>query len=78
MAELTADEALDRLRTIVDEGIGMQPVLGWEDLLTIVERHMFTQRVELQTLRDQYDRHVARHIEEKRQLRALPTGSADK
>lgn len=34
---MTNEEALDRLRTIVDECIGMQPVLGWDELLTLVE-----------------------------------------
>lgn len=38
--ELTPEEALDRLRTIVDEKIGMQPVLGWDELLTLVEQKM--------------------------------------
>lgn len=38
------DAVLDRLRTLVDEGISMQPVLGFDELLTLVERHMFEQR----------------------------------
>jgi len=31
------DDALDRLRTIVDEAFGMHPVLGWEELLDVLE-----------------------------------------
>ena len=35
---MTAKEALDRLRTIVDEAFGLQPVLGWDPLLDLVEQ----------------------------------------
>ncbi len=82
--ELTADEALDRLRTVVDEGIGMQPVLGWEDLLTLVERHMFTQRLEIQRLSGtieatalhlQNRSHIIGNAELAEQLAAALTGS---
>lgn len=38
--ELTQEEALARLRTIVDEKIGMQPILGWEELLSLVEKKL--------------------------------------
>ncbi len=34
----------DRLQTIIDENIGMQPTMTTEDLLTFLERHFFEQR----------------------------------
>lgn len=42
---IAAREALDRLSTIVDEAIAMQPVLGWEELLTLVEKELFASRM---------------------------------
>lgn len=34
------EEALDYLRTVVDEAIGLQPVLGWVDLISLVEKEL--------------------------------------
>jgi hypothetical protein len=33
-----AEEAMDRLKEIVDEAFGLQPVLGWEGLLDVLEK----------------------------------------
>lgn len=38
--------ALERLRTIVDEACGMQPVLTADEALTLLERHIFELRTE--------------------------------
>jgi hypothetical protein len=58
-----AEAARDRLAVIVDEAIGMQPVLSMSELLTIVERQFFDDRKELAD---------AEHID--RQLRAQLAG----
>lgn len=36
----TSYEPIDRLRDIVDECIGIQPVLGWDELLDLVEKKL--------------------------------------
>lgn len=46
--DISALAALDRLRTIVDEQIAMQPVLGWDALLGLVEKELSSHRQKAQ------------------------------
>jgi hypothetical protein len=46
------DASLERLRDIVDEGIGMQPVLGAEELLDLVEKKLAENRRTIFVLRE--------------------------
>lgn len=45
----------DRMRTIVDEEVSLQPVLPMDDLLTVLERHLFESRQERERYRAAVD-----------------------
>lgn len=51
LAEIDRLRAGDRLQTIVDEGISIQPTTPTDQLLTILERGLFEQRVEAERYR---------------------------
>lgn len=54
--KLRALEAvLDRMVTIVNEAVGIQPVTPFDELLTLLERHLFERRVEFERVNGLYE-----------------------
>jgi hypothetical protein len=72
-----AAAACDRLTTIVDEECGLQPVQPPEATLTLLERHLFERRQEIERLTEERDK-LRGALEEIRDGSVRSTWSATK